>query len=253
MSEKEPFKRSFILHKDALDVLDELTIEQSGELFLAIRDYQQGIENELSPLIKIVFAPFKAQFIRDSGKYEKVREARRAAGRKGGEAKKANLAKGSNCQQDLPKVAKLAVSDSDSVIESDSGSEIVSGSDSEKDVKQEMDDAFKLFWFAGMKKSDKAKAEVKFKKLAGKNPMQFAEKLAADIKARLSNQQMGFDKMMPTTYLNNARWEDELTQEQPRSQMSQKADFSFNQPNQQIEKVINQPPQQLITKEDFNL
>jgi len=110
-----------------------------------------------------------------------------------------------------------------------------------KEVNQEMDSAFNLFWFAGMKKSNKAKAETAFKKLAGKNPLQFAEKLAGDVKARLSNQQMGFDKMMPTTYLNNARWEDELTQERPGTRGSPKADFSFSQQIAQPERIINQP------------
>lgn len=207
MDQKKPFKRSFVLHKDALDVLDELTIEQAGELFLAIRDYQQGIENELSPLIKIVFAPFKAQFIRDSGKYEEVRKARQDAGRKGGEAKKANVAKASNCKDNLPKVANLAVSVSGSVSVSESGSE--------KEVNNELEDAFNLFWSAGMKKSNKTKSYTAFRKLSGKTPMEFAEKLAVDIKARLSNQQLGFDKMMPTTYLNGQRWDDEQSIQQP--------------------------------------
>ena len=126
MNEKKVFKKSFVLHKDALDVLDQLTTEQAGELFFAIRDYQQGTESELSPLIKIVFSPFKAQFIRDSGNYEKVREARQAAGRKGGEAKQANVANASKCKVELANVANLAVSVSDSV----SVSESVSKSDS---------------------------------------------------------------------------------------------------------------------------
>lgn len=130
MNEKKVFKKSFVLHKDALDVLDELTLEQSGELFLAIRDYQQGVELNLSSLIKIVFAPFKAQFIRDSGNYEKVREARQAAGRKGGEAKQANVANASKCKVELANVANLAVSVSDSVSDSGSDSESVSKSDS---------------------------------------------------------------------------------------------------------------------------
>ena len=113
--------------------------------------------------------------------------------------------------------------------------------ENKKMVNQEMDSAFDLFWSAGMKKSNKAKSQAAFKRLAGSKPMEFAEKLALDIKARLSNQQMGFDKMMPTTYLNNSRWEDELTQERPSTWGSPKADFSFSQQNAQPERIINQP------------
>ncbi|MDA5609443.1 hypothetical protein NM950_13430, partial [Pasteurella multocida subsp. multocida] len=41
---------------------------------------------------------------------------------------------------------------------------------------------------------------------------QFAQMLADDVQKRLSLGQFGFDKLHPTTYLNNARWEDEYTQ-----------------------------------------
>ncbi|VEJ15728.1 hypothetical protein [Pasteurella multocida] len=36
--------------------------------------------------------------------------------------------------------------------------------------------------------------------------------LVRDVQKRLSLGQFGFDKLHPTTYLNNARWEDEYTQ-----------------------------------------
>ena len=62
-------KKSFILHIDSLDILDDLTIEQSGKLFKAIRDYHKGIEPELDAITKIAFSPFKNQFIRDNKQY----------------------------------------------------------------------------------------------------------------------------------------------------------------------------------------
>jgi len=42
--------KSFILHKDSLDILNELTDEQAGQLFKAIWLYQNGEQIELSPL-----------------------------------------------------------------------------------------------------------------------------------------------------------------------------------------------------------
>lgn len=62
-------KKSFILHIDSLEILDDLTIEQSGKLFKAIRDYHKGVEPELDAITKIAFSPFKNQFIRDNKQY----------------------------------------------------------------------------------------------------------------------------------------------------------------------------------------
>ena len=120
-------KKSFVLHKDSLAVLDKLTDEQAGKLFKAISNYQRGIESDLDPMTDIVFAPFEAQFSRDNEKWEKVSKARAEAGKKGGKQKQANLANASNCKQNL---ANLAVSVSDSV----SVSERVSVSESDNNT-----------------------------------------------------------------------------------------------------------------------
>ncbi len=95
-------RKSFLLHIDSLDILDDLTNEQVGELFRAIKAYQHGETLELSPIVKVAFSPFKNQFIRDLEKYEKTCKARAAAGSKGGKQKVANASKS---QQ---KVANLA-------------------------------------------------------------------------------------------------------------------------------------------------
>ena len=77
-------KKSFIIHKDSLDVLDDLTAEQAGELFKAIKSYHLDEEITLSPIVKIAFSPFKAQFARDHDKYEKASEKNKLNGAKGG-------------------------------------------------------------------------------------------------------------------------------------------------------------------------
>ena len=71
---KSAQRKSFILHIDSLDILDDLTLEQAGELFLAIRDHQKGTKAELSQITKIAFNPFKHQFIRDDEKYQALCE-----------------------------------------------------------------------------------------------------------------------------------------------------------------------------------
>jgi hypothetical protein len=81
-------KTGFILHLDSLAVLDELTNEQAGILFKAIRDYNLGVEHELDFAMKMAFLPFKNQFIRDFEKYENTCERNKTNGSKGGRPKK---------------------------------------------------------------------------------------------------------------------------------------------------------------------
>ena len=81
-------KTGFILHLDSLAVLDELTNEQAGILFKAIRDYNLGKEPKLDFAMKMAFLPFKNQFIRDFEKYENTCERNKTNGSKGGRPKK---------------------------------------------------------------------------------------------------------------------------------------------------------------------
>jgi len=77
---------------------------------------------------------------------------------------------------------------------------------------QNSDECFEAFWRSGIKKANKKKAQSLFSKLLAKHPdyWQFTNKLIADVQARLSSDQLGFKSMLPTTYLNNERWEDEI-------------------------------------------
>ena len=84
---KAKHKKSFLVHTDSLEILDDLTDEQAGKLFKAIKDYQFGNEPKLSQLIKIAFNPFKNYFERDNDKWEAEVEKRREAGRLGAEAR----------------------------------------------------------------------------------------------------------------------------------------------------------------------
>jgi len=71
-------KQSFVLHIDALAVIEELTLEQRGELLTAIYNHQTGKgAGELSQVLKIAFVPFRNQFERDNIKYQKACETNR--------------------------------------------------------------------------------------------------------------------------------------------------------------------------------
>lgn len=107
-------RKSFIIHKDSLDILDDLTNEQAGELFKAIKAHQLNDDFTMSALVKIAFSPFKNQFARDDEKYRKTCESRAVAGSKGGKQKVANASKRKQ------EVANLADSVSKSKNDSDS-------------------------------------------------------------------------------------------------------------------------------------
>ena len=95
-------KKSFLLHIDSLDILDDLTNGQAGVLFKAIKAYQHNDDFPLDSIVKIAFSPFKNQFLRDDDKYIKTCERRAIAGSKGGKQKVANASK---CKQEVANVA----------------------------------------------------------------------------------------------------------------------------------------------------
>ena len=112
----ENVKKSFLVHIDSLNVLDELTDEQAGKLFKAIKDYQNGVDINLDFGMKMAFLPFKNQFIRDSEKYKVQCEINSKNGKLGGRPKKTNE---SEKTESVIIKAKKADSDSDSDSDSD--------------------------------------------------------------------------------------------------------------------------------------
>ncbi len=86
-------KKSFLLFIDSLDILDEISDEQAGLLFKAIRSFNIGKELQLDITTRMLFLPFKNQFVRDNAKWEVIKEKRIAAGSEGGKQKVANATK----------------------------------------------------------------------------------------------------------------------------------------------------------------
>jgi hypothetical protein len=80
--------KSFILHKDSLEILDQLSDDQAGKLFKAIFSYQKtGEIGNVDQLVKIAINPFVNQFKRDEEKYKNVVERNKINGLKGGRPK----------------------------------------------------------------------------------------------------------------------------------------------------------------------
>lgn len=83
---------------------------------------------------------------------------------------------------------------------------------------------FGEFWNSGIKKANKKKSKPLFIKLAKSyttGPVYFTLMLLDDIQERLTINQLGFDAMLPTTYLNGERWDDEIKPSKPIGNQSQ--------------------------------
>lgn len=91
-------KESFILHTNMWPSVQKLTREQRGDLFSAIMCYQLGEElPKMDPIAEMAFSFIAAQMDRDNEKYERIVEKRRAAGKKGADARWDG--KNGKCQQ----------------------------------------------------------------------------------------------------------------------------------------------------------
>ena len=90
-------KKSFIVYKSYRRILEKLTMEERGELFMALFDYAiDGNEPSLSPKAEIAFAAIQDNMDRDLEKYEETCKKRAEAGKKGGRPKKQTKANESN-------------------------------------------------------------------------------------------------------------------------------------------------------------
>jgi hypothetical protein len=173
-------QNSFILYLDSLDILDDMTTDQVGQLFLAIRDYKNGKEPKLSKLLQIAFHPIKNYLDRDKEKWEEEIAKRKAAGRKGGLAR-ARSAK--ECQG-VPRSAKQTqANQADSVSVSDSVS--VNNKTMATPVDGNVDKSgFKLAkdLIAGMKSEQR---ELKLQHYWQERALYFCEKLEIGEKKRV--------------------------------------------------------------------
>tara|TARA_R110001592_G_scaffold87052_1_gene256944 strand:+ start:10330 stop:10908 length:579 start_codon:yes stop_codon:yes gene_type:complete len=176
-------KKSFILHLDSLDILDELNSEQAGELFKAIKNYHNDQPVHLDFALRLAFTPFLKQFERDNVKYIQTVEKNRQNGLKGGRPKKPEKPLGL-----FKTEAKRINLDSDSVNDSKKGNV----------------DSFNRFWEMYEKKVDKMKCTKLWIKLSEEEKNDIFAKLpiyknsTPDIKFRKN----------PTTWLNGKCWLD---------------------------------------------
>lgn len=84
-------RKSFIIYLDSLEILDELTDEEAGKLFKAIKLYQSEGKIELKGVLKALFISFKNTFDRDAEKYKSIVNRNKQNGKSGGRPKKEEI------------------------------------------------------------------------------------------------------------------------------------------------------------------
>ena len=94
-------KKGFILFLNFLPMIDALTDEEAGRLIKAIMHHENGEEIDLTNdrLVQAAYLGITPQIDLQNEKWEKTKEARREAGRRGG------IAKVSNAKQTLANVS----------------------------------------------------------------------------------------------------------------------------------------------------
>ena len=109
-------KKSFVLYADFAETAHKLSNEDAGKLFKMILDHANGEDTTTDNLLlEIAFSPIKSQMDRDAEKWLKTREARSAAGKKGGRPSKQSEAKEAIALFDKQSKAKKAVTVTDTV------------------------------------------------------------------------------------------------------------------------------------------
>ena len=138
-------RKSFVLHNDSLNVLDEMTNEQAGLLFKAIKSHQLNEVVNHDVLTRVALSQFINQFDRDNIKYQTTVERNKINGSKGGRPLKPKIT------QDNPKKPSGLIDnptepkkpDNDNVNDNDNGNGNVNGNNLLKLSSNELDQPVK--------------------------------------------------------------------------------------------------------------
>ena len=184
-------KKAFLIYLDSLAILDELSDVQAGQLFKAIKEYNEGKEPALDFALKLAFIPFKTQFKRDEEKYNAISEKNRE-----------NVKK----RWQNTTVYDRNESDTINTINTDKDKDRDIDRDKEKDNKEIASAIFLDFWNLYDKKVDKVKVEKAFNKLSKADK----ENAIKYLPSYLESQPNKMYRKNPLTWLNGKNWLDEI-------------------------------------------
>lgn len=224
---------SFVLFTKIDEVVSELTIEQKGQLFQAILDYQKtGVVPEMEKLLKVVFLPIKHDMDYCTEQREKAQQQKSEAGKKSAEArsKKANTVerRSTPLSDDEHRSAKANTVEHN-VMECNVDVNVMDNKDNtppppspggqdgvkapeKKKQSEVIEKRFERFWSVYPKKVGKGDARKSFLKI---NPSEaLLGKMVTAVIAASASFQWKKDNGQyipnPATWLNQQRWEDEV-------------------------------------------
>ena len=218
-------KKSFVLYYDYRQHLVLLSDEERGQLLMALLDYAENKkEPELKGAALMAFSFIRAQMDRDAAKYAATLEKRREAGKQGGRPPKAPestekkaKAKKANAFQEKQSEAKKpdtdTDNDNDNGTDNDTGTVINNTPPNPQGGTDAQERRFAEFWAEYPKKVGKQAARASWKRV--KPDAQLHERIMRAVanakKSEQWNREGGRFVPNPSTWLNQGRWDDELT------------------------------------------
>lgn len=217
-------RQSFIFHREWAEALKKLPKDVRVEVYDAIIEY--GLSGTtsaaLKPVADALFTVFRARLDVDKKRYEETVNRRREAGLRGGRAfaLKCEQKRAKQSKREQSRANALIDNDIDNVVSNETNNNIENANafshcDPVLPEKSAKDDAlppgFAAFWAIYPRKRRVAKS-VCLKKWKLHKLEAIAETIVADVKRQAESEQWTKDDgqyaPMPSTYLNQRRWED---------------------------------------------
>ena len=219
-------KKGFIFYYDYQQHLELLSDADRGKLLMALLEYgKNGTPPKLEGAALMAFSFIQAQKDRDTAKYEDTIKKRSEAGKKGGRPRKKTAEKETDKKQTKAKKAKESTkkqtetkkADTDTDTDTDTVTDTVTVINNPPYSPPKGNDAqekrFAEFWQAYPKKVGKKAALASWKRLRPDAAL-FDNIMQAVTAAKHSeqwNREGGRFIPNPATWINQGRWEDELT------------------------------------------
>lgn len=227
-------KKGFVLYYDYREHLKLLNDEERGKLLMALLDYGEShYEPKLDGAALMAFSFIRLQIDRDAEKYARTCQKRSEAGKQGGRPSKANAseegeekapeptekqtkAKKANAFLENQMKAKKADTnkDTDTDTNKDTDTDIIIPPNPPRGTQSDIqEERFNEFWTEYPKKVGKKAAQNSWKKL--KPDAVLFERIMQAVKNAKDSEQWDRENGRfipnPSTWLNQGRWDDELT------------------------------------------
>lgn len=240
-------KKGFVFYYDYQQHLELLSDAERGKLLIALLEYgKNGTKPQLEGAALMAFSFIQAQKDRDAAKYAETIKKRSEAGKKGGRPRKTDAEKESKKSKQKQnkaiesneKQTETKKADTVTVTDTDTVTDTVTVINNPPIVPPKGIDAqerrFAEFWTAYPKKVGKAAALKSWKRV--KPDAELFERIMQAVTAAKASEQWiresGRYIPNPATWLNQGRWDDELTPTHQNERRTQHGAYNNERPQQ---------------------